>query len=203
LIDYLTIEKALEIAKLKSKKRFPHVLGTYKKAIELANQYNINEKKVSIAAILHDYAKNEPLDKMEMLLETIDPDLIQYNSVVYHGVVGSYLLQNKLKITDKDILLAVKNHVTGHPDMNDIAKIVYIADYTEDNRTHDGVDFCRYASKLSLDIGVLAISEAIFHYLHKISKKKIHPLTEATYHHFLQKVGVKSYEIIKNNYQSM
>lgn len=195
----LTINKALEIMKNKDINRYPHIYGTYKKALELSKRYNLDDYKVAIAAILHDYAKNEPHD---ILVKYIDESLLKYDSAIYHGEVGSILLQKELGINDQDIILAVKYHVTGHPNMNDIAKVVYIADFIEETRSHDSVDFCRFTSKVSLDVGVLSVSESIYNYL-KDKKFLIHPLTYETYQYFLKKVGVKTYESIKNNYQSM
>lgn len=195
----LTINQALEIMKNKDIKRYPHIYSTYKKALELSKRYHLDEYKVAIAAILHDYAKNEPLAK---LVKYLDKSLLKYHSAIYHGEVGSILLQEELGINDQDIILAVKYHVTGHPNMNDTAKTVYIADFIEETRKHDGVDFCRYASNISLDVGVLAISESIYNHL-KNKDFKIHPLTYETYQHFLKKVGDKTYESIKSNYQSL
>ena len=37
--------------------------STYKKA-QIKQRYHLDEYKVAIAAILHDYAKNEPLAKL-------------------------------------------------------------------------------------------------------------------------------------------
>lgn len=199
-MNTLTIENALNIMKMKDEKRFPHIYGTYKKAKELAIKYNIDEYKVCLAAILHDYAKNEPIEK---LVKYIDKSFLKYNSAIYHGEVGSILIQEELGVDDKDVILAVKYHVTGHPEMNDIAKIVYIADFIEETRTHPKVEFCRKLSNISLDIGVLAISDTIYNYLKTKKDFFIHPLTEETYKYFLRKVGVKEYEIVKNNCQRM
>ncbi len=200
----MDIYEALEIIKKKDQLRFPHVYGTYEKARELANYYHVDEYKASISAILHDYAKNEPLDKMKEIINNyLDPELLKYDPVVYHGEVGSYLIHKDLGIKDQDIIDAVKYHVTGHPDMNDIAKIIYIADYTENGRRHPGVNFCRELSKISLDIGVLAVSEGTYQYLINSNNKSIHPLTKETYHSFLKKVGVKEYESIKNRYKGL
>ncbi|QVK19380.1 bis(5'-nucleosyl)-tetraphosphatase (symmetrical) YqeK [Mycoplasmatota bacterium] len=200
----LTIEKALEIVKNKNELRFQHVLGTYEKAKELAKLYHINEYKTLISAILHDYAKNESLDSMKKIIsDYLDPNMLNYNPVVYHGVVGAYLIQKELKIDDMDIINAVKYHVTGHPEMNDIAKIVYIADYTEKNRKQPSVEYCRSLSKISLDLGVLAVCDKTIEYLKKSNQPDIHPLAEATYQSFLKKVGVSVYDTFRNNYKGM
>src|SRR5690554_6157442 len=102
----LTIEKALNIMKKKDEKRFPHIYGTYIKAKELAEKYNIDKYKVMLAAILHDYAKKEPVDMMiEIINKYLDSSLLKYNPSVYHGEVGSLLIQKDLGIYDSDIIL--------------------------------------------------------------------------------------------------
>ncbi len=200
----LDFDTALRIVRNKDKGRFNHILGTVEKAKELANRYRIDEYKCVMSAILHDYAKNEPLHKMKrIILNHLDKNLLKYDPVVYHGEVGSYLIKKDLGINDKDIIDAVKYHVTGHPDMNDIAKVVYIADYTEKNRSHENVRYARLLSHLSLDVGVLGISDVTLHYLKQKNKENIHPLTITTYESFLKKVGVKAYDAIRNHYKGM
>lgn len=200
----MEIDKALSIIEEKDPVRFPHILGTFKQARLLAKYYSLDDKKCSVAAILHDYAKGENKSRLkEIITKYGDVNIIKYDEEIWHGEAGSILLKLELGITDKDILDAVRYHVTGHPDMNDYAKVVYIADYTEETRKHPGVDFCRYACYISLDVGVLSCSEGIYNYLNTLPKKKIHPYTQLTYEHFLAKVGSERYESIKSHYQGM
>jgi len=200
----LSIKEALQLIENKNKTRYAHILGTYEKAKELAELYHINEYKCMMSAILHDYAKNETMETLrQIIIDHLDPTLLQYDPVVYHGYVGSYLIQKDLGIDDLDIINAVKYHVTGRPEMNDIDKIVYIADYTEKNRKQLGVEYCRLLSRSSLDLGVLAISDETLGYLKRKNDNKIHPLTQATYQSFLEKVGVENYRAIKNDYKGL
>ncbi len=199
----LSINEALKIAENKYKPRFNHILGVYEKAEYLADKYAVDSYKCSIAAILHDYAKFESKNLMLDVISIYEPSLVSYDGAVYHGYVGAYLVQKEFGINDVDIINAIKYHVTGHPEMNDIAKIVYVADYTEKGRTHKGVEFCRYLSEKSLDLAVLGCAEGTYDYL--ISKKQanIHPLTKSTYETYLKKVGGNVYDTIKDNYKSM
>ncbi len=199
----INIDDALKMMEAKNKNRFSHVYGTYVKAKELAAAYNLDLYKCAIAAILHDYAKYDNIESLKNILKEINPEMLRYNEIIYHGYAGSYLIQKELGIEDSEIINAVKYHVTGHPDMDDIAKVIYIADYTEKNRTQPHVDFCRALSKMSLDLGVLAISDESLRYLRKFHGNDIHPLTEQTYQKFLEKVGTLAYDAIRNDYKSM
>ena len=138
----------------------------------------------------------------ESQLIRIDCSILKYYENVYHGYAGAYLIKHELGITDPDIIEAIKYHVTGHPNMNNVAKIVYIADKTENTRDFPGIGFCRKLSEISLDFGVLSISEATYDYLTE-KNFSIHPLTKKTYDYFLKKVGICYYETLKNNYQSL
>lgn len=199
----LTITEALKIAKTKYGPRYNHVLGVHEKAVYLAGKYAVDIYKCSVAAILHDYAKFESKNYMLKILTEYEPSIIPYDEEVYHGYVGAFLVQKELDIEDIDIINAIKYHVTSHPLMNDIGKIVYVADYTEKNRIQPGVDFCRYLSEQSLDLAVLGCVEATYKYLLSKKQTNIHPLTKATYESYLKKVGGNVYDIIKNNYKSM
>lgn len=199
----LTVEKALEIAKNKDKARFAHVYSTYKKATYLAKKYQVKNYQCQIAALLHDYAKNEPYDEMVHIIKNhLNIELLQYDKIIYHGEVGAYLVSKRFGIEDKDIIGAIKYHVTGHPLMNDIGKVIYVADFTEDNRNQLGVEFCRYLSEISLDLAVLGCANLTHQYLIASKNKNIHPLTKGTYDKFMEKVG-NEYEVIKNSYKRM
>lgn len=200
----LTVKETLEIVKNKNESRYKHIYGTYEMATYLASKYNEDLYKCQIAAILHDYAKNENLIYMEEIIKSkLDKKLFKFSKQVYHGFVGAYLVEKKFNIHDEDILNAIRYHVTGHPNMNNIGKIVFIADYIEKNRKHDTVEFCRYLSDISLNIAVLGCAEGTLDYLKRIESNDIHPLTLKTYNKFMEMVGANNYGIIKNNYKSL
>jgi predicted HD superfamily hydrolase involved in NAD metabolism len=200
----ISVEEALKIVKNKNERRFTHILGTYEMATSLASQYDISRDKCQLAAIFHDYAKNEPIESMRQLIEEkLDSSYLRYSTNIYHAPIARYLVEKQFKITDPDILDAIEYHVTGHPDMNDVAKVVFVSDYIEKNRTHPAVDFCRYLSTISLDLAVLGVSEHTFLYLKEINETNIHPLTISTYQKFLEKVGEVYYESIKDNYKRL
>ena len=202
----MTIEEALAIVKRKNEGRYPHILGTFEMATHLAKYYKEDLEKCQIAAILHDYAKNESFKTMkEIILKhgSPDKDYLSHSKNIYHAPVARYLVEQRFGISDPDILDAIESHVTGWPNMNNIAKIVFISDYIEKGRTHPSVVYCRYLSGLSLDVAVVGICEHTLSYLHSIQDTKIHPLLTQTYQTFLEKVGEDYYESIKNNYKRL
>lgn len=64
--------------------RFDHILRVEQKAIELAKQNDADVEKASIAALLHDYAKNRPdsefIDYINKL--QLDPILLDYGNAI-------------------------------------------------------------------------------------------------------------------------
>jgi predicted HD superfamily hydrolase involved in NAD metabolism len=202
----MTIEEALVIVKNKNERRFPHIVGTFEMASYLAEYYQEDVEKCQLAAIFHDYAKNEPFEVMrEIIKQTTLPErqYLLYSTNIYHAPVARYYLETQFHITDLDILDAVEFHVTGHPKMNNIAKILFISDYIEKGRTHPSVDYCRYLSLQSLDLAVAGICEQSLLYLKSIDEEHIHPLLTETYHTFIEKVGEVYYESIKDNYKRL
>ena len=55
------------------------------------------------------------------------------NYKTLHAPVSAYIAENEFKITDKEILSAIRWHTLGRLDMTDFEKIVFIADKIEPN----------------------------------------------------------------------
>src|SRR5699024_11744963 len=67
--------------------RFKHILGVEKSAIELAKQNDYSTEKASIAALVHDYAKERTPEefKKTILDEKLSKDLLNWNNFIWHG----------------------------------------------------------------------------------------------------------------------
>lgn len=156
--------------------RFEHVLRVEETALELAEAFEADLERVSIASLLHDVAKEEPSSEMLDLIisENLDLDLLQYGRQIWHAPVGVVQARRDFEITDEDILNAINHHTIGAPEMSDIEKIVFIADYIEPGRDFDGVKKARKLAKESLDdVICYKISETILDLTQ--NKKKIYP----------------------------
>ncbi len=133
-------------------KRFEHSMRVADTAKELSKLYEVEEMKAELAAILHDYAKDFPTDKLKQLLMEgqFSEDLLLYNQELWHGPVGAYLLKTEHGITDRDILNAVRFHTTGRAQMSKLELIVYVADYIEPGRQFPGIDEVRNIAQKDL-----------------------------------------------------
>ena len=148
-------------------KRFEHSLRVADTAKELARLYNEEEKKAELAAILHDYAKDFPTDKLKQLLVKggFSEDLLLYNQELWHGPVGSYVIQSEHGITDMDILHAVRFHTTGRAGMSKLELIIYVADYIEPGRQFPGVNEVRKIAEKNLFKAAWVVSSNTIQFL--------------------------------------
>lgn len=138
--------KALEIVeKQLTKQRYAHTVRVMEMALELAEHYGADQKKVEIAAIFHDYAKYRQPEEMKrwIIAEKLPQDLLDYHSELWHGPVGSRMIEREIGIADSEIQSAIYWHTTGKRYMNVMDQIIYIADYIEPGREFSGVEEVR------------------------------------------------------------
>lgn len=118
-----------------NEKRYIHTLGTADCAKELAKQFKLNQDKAYLAGLLHDCAKCFPneklLDIIHKHLDVEECEILNYKTL--HATVSAYIAETEFKITDKEILSAIRWHTLGKLDMTDFEKIVFIADKIEPN----------------------------------------------------------------------
>ncbi|MDF2607112.1 MAG: hypothetical protein K0S34_1307 [Bacillales bacterium] len=133
--------------------RFNHSIRVYETAMKLNEIYNVDEEKLALASILHDYAKNLSISEMKQILERAGcyEKELTYNSEVWHSYAGAELVKRDLGITDSDILQAISFHTTGHYSMTLLDKLVYLADYIEPARDFPGVEDVRELVLIDID----------------------------------------------------
>ena len=113
-------------------------------------------------------------------LNNYDPNLLNYNRAIWHGIVGAYFIEKELKITDPEILTAIRRHTTADVEMTTLDKIVFVADFIEPSRDFSGVEEARKIAYANLDDGV---GFELAHTLDFLitNRKKIYPKTFAAY----------------------
>lgn len=137
--EYLRLRERLlpKIKKRQSPKRFEHTLRVEETAIYLAQKYGGNVYDVSIAALLHDNAKNYPNEKKLKLCKRYNIKLSkaeEANIDLVHSKLGGVLANKKYHIENQDIINGIKYHTTGRPHMSLTEKIIYVADFIEPGR---------------------------------------------------------------------
>ena len=171
-----------------SEQRFKHVLGVEETAVALAKKYGASPEKASIAALTHDYAKERPDEEFKMVIvrDGFDPELLNYNNAIWHGLVGASFVERELGITDAEILHAIRVHTTGAAKMSLLDKIIYVADYIEPGRDFPGVQDARAIAWADLDEAVaFETKHTLAHLL--AQEQQIYPKTIETYNYCVAK----------------
>lgn len=170
-----------------SAKRFTHVLGVERAAIELARLNGYDEVKAGLAGLLHDYAKESSDQEFLNLIDKyhLDPDLKHWNNNVWHGVVGIYKIQEELGLKNSEILRAIEIHTIGAAEMTTLDKIVYVADYIEHNRDFPLVAKAREIAQQDLNQAVAYETVNTVAFLAQ-KAQPIYPKTIETYNSFLK-----------------
>ncbi len=170
-----------------SQGRYEHCLRVCCCAMEIAQSYKLDQNKVELAALLHDVTKEKPVAWHKQILnanEVTDQQLLIVVPIM-HAYTGMVFASEYFGITDESILKAIEYHTIGNVTMDDIAKVVYIADYIEPGRNQDGVDEIRMlVGKIELDQIVKKIIENEMDYFNSIGKQ-LHPDTILLY----EKIG--------------
>ena len=182
---YSVLSSAEIVAKEKSnmtEDRFEHCIGVSKTAKKLAELNQYDEDKAALAGFIHDYAKQVSVEEYREVIKTkgFDQDLLNWNRSIWHGIVGTYFIQRDLKITDTEILTAVRRHTTADVEMTTLDKIVFMADYIEPGRSFPGVEEARKITYANIDKGV---GYQLAHTLEFLIEKrnKIYPRTLDAY----------------------
>ncbi|QIL46383.1 HD domain-containing protein [Vagococcus coleopterorum] len=182
-------ERLIEIvAQQMSEKRFAHVLRVEEMALELAGIHGGDLEKVSIAALVHDYAKERPdHDFIKVIQEKGFPEeLLVYGNPIWHGLVGAEIISKELGMTDAEILNAVRLHTTGAADMTQLDKLIYVADYVESGRDFPVVNQAREIALTDLDEAVAFETKHTLAYL--VEKEAlIYPKTIETFNQWVVK----------------
>ncbi|WP_058307318.1 bis(5'-nucleosyl)-tetraphosphatase (symmetrical) YqeK [Gracilibacillus massiliensis] len=138
--------KALKIVeKQLTKKRYEHTVRVMETALDLAKHYKVDEQKVELAAILHDYAKYRDPSEMKrwIIEEKLPHDLLEHHPELWHAPVGAKMIERELGVNDPAILSAIHWHTTGKRHMSLMDKVIFIADYIEPGRDFPGVEEVR------------------------------------------------------------
>lgn len=189
--DYINISREELINKLSqmiSKSRFEHVLRVEKAAIQLAKKYGADIEKVSIAALLHDIAKEQPDEEMRDLIisENLNLNLLNYGSEVWHGPVGAILAKREFFVSDETILDTIRKHTVGGHKMSLTAQIIFVADYIEEGRDFPKVQQARELADESLEKAIkYKLKETIKFLINK--EEKIFPETIESYNSWIKK----------------
>ncbi len=158
--------------------RFFHSVNVCNMASEMAEIFRFNKTKAYLAGLLHDCAKCIPYEKMLKMCEDLEVELDEYESrtpALIHAKLGEKVAIAQYGIYDEEILESIRYHTLGHPDMGNIAKIVFVADMLEPSRCFDGIDELRKIAKKDLDLAVYECTKKTIDF--NVAKNRpVHPM---------------------------
>lgn len=125
-------------------KRLNHTFFVEKEAIAIAKivfmVYNISDRylnDIKAAALLHDMTKQMDLKSQLALCDMHGIDKGENPSeAILHGKTAAHMAKKLFGINDF-VFSAIYNHTTGCPNMGIMDKIIFLADYTEESRSHE------------------------------------------------------------------
>ena len=148
--------------------RYIHSLGVMEMAEELAKVYNVDVESARIAGLLHDIAKEMTKEESLEYVEKINVSLL-------HGKIGAHIAKTLYDVSEQ-IQKAIEYHTETSPNMDELAKIIYVSDKIERNRKSEKFDLDaeRELARKDLDGAVLFIIDASIEKLVK-KEKLMHP----------------------------
>ncbi len=162
---------------LEKPERREHSFRVADLACRRAGSLRIPEDKALLAAMLHDCGKYVPPDDPMLAGLKLPPDV---PAPVVHQYVGAYLAEHEFKVTDGEILDAIRYHTSGREDMTPLGKLIFLSDMLEEGRRYEGVEELRALFWEDLDRCLCEALRQQLIYL-KESGKPVYPLTERAY----------------------
>ncbi|MFR7874725.1 MAG: bis(5'-nucleosyl)-tetraphosphatase (symmetrical) YqeK [Christensenellales bacterium] len=167
-----------ELKESLSEKRYIHSLGTMERAEELAKIYGVDVEKARLAGLTHDIAKEMTKEESLQYIKehNIEIDEIEeINVKLLHGKIGANMLKEKYGLC-QEIQDAILYHTTTDKNMDMLAKIIYVADKTENNRKSKefDIEYERELANKDIDAAIIYILDGNIEEIIK-KGKLVHP----------------------------
>jgi len=108
-----------------------HIYRVRDVAQELAACNQVDPKRAELGALAHDVCRAVPGDdllKMSAALGVTVTDVDRDFPLLLHGPVGAELLRQEEDLNDLGLYEAVRWHSTAHASLDDLGKLVFLAD---------------------------------------------------------------------------
>lgn len=169
------------------KGRFRHSLAVEQVARKMAARFGLDEEKAARAALIHDVAKNMMMEDQLAAMEAdgfeMDEFFVQSPSL-YHGPAGAYIARTVLGEEDEDVLDAIRYHTIPSQNPRPLAKVLFIADMIEPDRSFPGVDALRSLARKDLDEAFL--TALVSPMIYELGRRHVvHPNTLIVYNRMI------------------
>jgi len=151
-----------------SHQRFEHLLSTAKECAYICSMFGLDDNAGRVAGIAHDIARELPPEEIVRLAAEDGFGISTYEQehpVLLHGRAGAVILESEFGLGNEAILQAVRWHTSGHPDMGEIGKALFVADYIEPGRDHVTDAYRKKIHSLGLNDMVIEVLSSQIEYL--------------------------------------
>ncbi len=186
----VTISEIIErLPKYETQKRIEHSIRVKETALQLYKLWGGNKQVLVYAALLHDIARDLPIEKLIEIAEKngyrIDK-IEAENPIILHAPIGAIIAEKDFGITDKNILNCIKYHTTGRASITLNEAIIYLADFIEPGR--DFEDAKKVRKIAFTDLKEAVIQETILNVAYlMVARVPIHPRTIEMFNSLLKK----------------
>ena len=171
-----------------------HIYRVVEIARELAVCHGIDQEQAALAALAHDVAR--AMKDGELLRRAAGMGLPigvveRRVPILLHGPVGAEILQQEAGLTDISIYKAVYWHTTANPDLDELGKVVFIADKLDPAK----IDSYPYLPQIR-QMALQDLDRAILHFLTRQAMDRlnrgelVHPVMVETRNALLAASGV-------------
>lgn len=165
-----------------SPSRYAHTLNVASLAEALARRWGADPAKALLAGLLHDagrrfrphelarYARQRRLAVPERAI------ILRLDPMLLHAYASADIARREFGVTDPQILSAIRTHTLGDPRMSLLDKILYVADASSLDRSHESSAATRGLAFVDLDAALKrCVSDKL---IHAVSREAwLHPLT--------------------------
>lgn len=167
-------------------------------AQELGGVHGVNPQRASLAMLCHDVAR--AMGDEELLLRASSLDLPVSDAerqipILLHGPVGAEILKTEDGLADDSIYQAVYWHTTAHPSLDQLGKVVFLADKLDPQK----IVYYPYQPRLrqlagqDLDQGILEfLTQQIINRANR--GELVHPVAVETRNALLSGLNIKPQE---------
>ena len=179
-----------EVRKRLSEKRYYHSQCVMERCEELAKKFGIDIEIAKKVGIAHDVAKELSEDEKIKYCEENSIEIDEEerkNKTLLHAKIGADIGKKQFQFNDS-MCNAIKAHTTGLPEMDMLAKILFIADRTSKERNLPDIDYINHLLEKNIDETVLYILDKKIE-LQIAKKASMHPNSIIARNNILEKLN--------------
>lgn len=183
--DYFEVENIVK-NKL-TEKRFYHSICTMNRAVEYAKIYGIDEEKAKLVGIAHDIAKKLNEEEIDLYIKkyNIELDAMESKSLALsHSKIGAAIAKEEFGFNE-EMVNAIAYHTTGKENMSMLEKIIFVADFTGDDRQLECSKKVYELAKVDLDLAIIKILKETIKYILE-ENKAMHLNTINAYNFYIE-----------------